>query len=117
MKPAFATAERHRSRPSDTEASGRPTSAVATMPWDTSTCDVDEVPDRAGQRDAVGGGDRHQPTPATWSMTGGASCGQTMPTRSIRTSGTRRSWAATHCAASRRSRAALAAVTASSGVP
>ena len=37
VKPAFATAERHRSRPSDTDASGRPTSAVATMPWVTST--------------------------------------------------------------------------------
>ena len=116
VKSLLVTAARQRSRASVIEASGRPTRAVPMQPVGEVDLDVDDVADGALQGDGVGGGD-HQPTPRTCSTSAAPRSASSTPTRSIRIPSGCTSCSSSQRAASCRSRAPLAGVTASSGWP
>ena len=79
--------------------------------------DVDQVAERAVEGDGVGGRERHQHSPRTWSTSDGPRLGRTTATRSSLTSAGWTSCSWIQAAASRRSRASLAGVIASCGLP
>ncbi len=116
-KPLLTIAVRQRSRPSLTEASGRPTTVVETSPWVTSAWTSTTWPLTPSSTTVRAVAQVTQPTPRTCSTLAAPPWSSSTPTRSSRTSSTRTPCSRIQRAASRRSRATLTALTDSSGVP
>ena len=82
----LTTAMRHRSRASLRDGVGAPDQDGGDLPGRDVGLDVDQVADGAVSATVWARGERHQPSPRTWSSTAGPRRGRSTATRSTRTS-------------------------------